>query len=163
MKMTDYPCLYRLADADISVQCDLFCSLSSVFGLNPSEIVEHSELFAHTSQGILFDGKGLTLKDIESFGKKRLDKPFTDCKSLSSAFSVYDLKNEACQICRLSTTYKNRWLKDEQMLKSLPDFGSLNRDVLRTTYMPPAIKHFLIRFASNRLLHMCFADIGLSL
>lgn len=116
MKMTDHPCLYRLADADLTVQCDFFCGLSSIYALTIEEIVNHSVLFAHTSQGVLFNGKGLTEAEIEQHGKKRLERPFRSCTTLSSAFSDYDLKNEACRLCKLSATYKNHWLEDERVL-----------------------------------------------
>ena len=118
MKMTDYPCLYRLCETEHSTQCDFFCGLSTIFGMDVPAIIEHSILFAHTSQGVLFNGKGFRAEDIEHFGKKRLERPFSDCITLSSAFSDYDIKNEACRICKLSSTFKNQWIDEERILLS---------------------------------------------
>lgn len=118
MKMTDFPCLYRLSETEHSIQCDFFCGLSSIFGMNTQEIIEHSVLFTHASQKLLFEGRGFTAEDIDKFGKKRLERPFCECTTLSSAFSDYDLKNEACRICKLSSNFKNQWIDDERILLS---------------------------------------------
>lgn len=118
IKLTDYPCLYRFADASLKQQCDFLCSLGTIFGLTKEEVFQYSTLFAHTSGGVLFNASGIDENTISSIYDEKALKPFNSCKQLAAAYNDYKLKNEACRLCKLSTTYSNIFIDAEMYIIS---------------------------------------------
>lgn len=133
--MRDYPCLYRLAECDLSIQASFLCSLSSIFGLTDEQIVEYSVAYAHISNGVLFAGTGLTDEQVAA-AKSKLRAPFKNCKTLTTKYSQYDLKQEACRNCLLSTLFSDEYITEERVLLACILKNDASYSHLRTLLSP---------------------------
>lgn len=119
-QMRDYPCLYYFSQADQLTredQCLFLCGLSSIFHLKKQDIAACSVLFAHTSNGILYDGIGFSDDEVENLGLSKLKNSFTDCTTLSKWDLVKksNFKKNCCIVCPLSTTYLNARIDSERL------------------------------------------------
>jgi hypothetical protein len=103
-----------LSDED---QCKFLCGLGSIFELKTSSVSASSILFAHTSEGILYNGIGFDEDQVTRLGSSIFEKPFSDCKTLCkwNLVKKTELKQDCCTMCSLSNTYLNGRIESERI------------------------------------------------
>lgn len=118
IQLKDYPCLYYLSSRiPVDDQCLFLCGLSSIFELSPSYVLSSSVLFAHTSNGVLYDGKGFTEDNINVAYETISTKSFSNCKNLIrwNIVKKTNMKQDCCSFCPNSSTYRNARIDDERL------------------------------------------------